>query len=115
VDRGRIRRRSGWRRDRFAAHDRLSFLHARLRLRDQRDSGHSTNLVDWSTPIQFFTSPVPEFTQDQSTDENVILVTPGSPDQVIGQTGYVLYAHTPAWGRISHELWVRPFTFQKNP
>jgi hypothetical protein len=48
-------------------------------------------------------------------DENVILVTPGNPPQVIGQTGIVLYAHSPAWQNVPHELYSRPFTFQKNP
>ena len=36
-------------------------------------------------------------------------------NQVIGQTGFALYAHTPAWGNVAHELWIRPFTFKKNP
>jgi hypothetical protein len=35
--------------------------------------------------------------------------------QVIGQTGVVLYAHSPAWKGISHELWSRPFTFTRGP
>lgn len=43
------------------------------------------------------------------------LVTPGNPGQVIGQTGYVLYASTPAWGKTPHMLWMRPFTFNKSP
>jgi hypothetical protein len=71
----------------------------------------STDLVTWATPKQYFTAPVREFTTGQPTDENVIMVTPGNPGQVIGQTGYVLYAHTPAWGDTAHELWMRPFTF----
>lgn len=75
----------------------------------------STNLVTWSSPVQFFTAPNNEFTSGLPTDENVILVTPGNPVQVIGQTGIVLYAHTPAWTGASHELWSRPFTFMKNP
>jgi hypothetical protein len=65
--------------------------------------------------VQFFTAPTNEFTQDLPTDENVILVTPGNPMQVIGQTGIVLYAHTPAWTGASHELWSCPFTFIKGP
>jgi hypothetical protein len=75
----------------------------------------STNLVTWSSPTQFFSAPNDEFTQGLPTDENVILVTPGNPDQVIGQTGLVLYSHTPAWHSVSDELWSRPFTFSKNP
>ncbi len=75
----------------------------------------STDLVTWTPPIQFFTAPNPEFATGQQTDENVVLVTPGNADQVIGQTGLVLYAHTTAWRNVSHELWARPFTFIKNP
>lgn len=75
----------------------------------------STDLVTWNTPIQFFNSPAPEFSNDQETDENVSLVTLGNPGQVIGQTGYVLYASTSAWGKAAHMLWMRPFTFSKNP
>ena len=71
----------------------------------------STDLVTWAPPKQFFTAPSSEFTAGQATDENVIMVTPGNPGQVIGQTGYVLYAHTPSWGSVPHELWMRPFTF----
>ena len=71
----------------------------------------STDLVAWTTPRQFFTAPAPEFTTGMPTDENVIMVTPGNPVQVIGQTGYVLYAHTPAWGDSAHQLWIFPFTF----
>ncbi len=75
----------------------------------------STNLVAWSSPVQFFTAPNNEFSEGLPTDENVILVTPGNPPQVIGQTGVVLYAHTPAWKNNSHELWSRPFSFVKQP
>jgi hypothetical protein len=74
----------------------------------------STDLVTWTTPKQYFTAPVREFTTGQPTDENIIMVTPGNPGQVIGQTGYVLYAHTPAWGDSAHELWMRPFTFNSS-
>jgi hypothetical protein len=74
----------------------------------------STDLVTWSPPTQFYTSPAPLFTEGQETDENVVLVTPGNPSQVIGQTGYVLYANTPAWGVAPHELWMRPFTFTRS-
>jgi hypothetical protein len=75
----------------------------------------STDLVTWSLPTQFFTAPNPEFAPSLPVDENVILVTPGNPVQVIGQTGIVLYAHSPAWQGVSHELWSRPFTFTKTP
>jgi hypothetical protein len=74
----------------------------------------STDLVTWSPPTQFYTSPAPLFTNGQQTDENVILVTPGNPGQVIGQTGYLLYASTPAWGVAPHELWMRPFSFTQS-
>jgi hypothetical protein len=73
----------------------------------------STDLVAWTTPIQFFTAPVPTFSNGEETNENLSLVTPGNAGQVIGQTGYVLYAQTRAWGKTPHELWVRPFTFSK--
>ncbi len=75
----------------------------------------STNLVTWSSPVQFFTAPNNEFTTGLPVDENVILITPGNPPQVVGQTGLVLYAHSPAWKNVSHELWSRPFSFTKNP
>ena len=75
----------------------------------------STNLVTWSSPTQFFTAPNIEFTAGLPTDENVILVTPGNPTRVIGQTGIVLYAQTPDWTGASHELWSRPFAFIKTP
>ncbi len=75
----------------------------------------SMDLVTWSSPTQFFTAPNREFAEGLPTDENVILVTPGNPMQVIGQTGIVLYAHTPAWKNASHELWSRPFSFQRQP
>ncbi len=73
----------------------------------------STDLVNWAAPTQFFAAPASEFNHNQETDENVSLVTPGNAGQVIGQSGYVLYASTPAWGRTPHELWMRPFTFEK--
>ena len=75
----------------------------------------STDLVNWSSPIQFYTAPSPEFLLGSETDENVIFVTPGNADQVIGQSGIVLYSHTSAWKGIPDELWSRPFTFSKNP
>lgn len=75
----------------------------------------STDLLNWSQPVQFFTAPNSEFIAGLPTDENVILVTPGNPVQVIGQTGLVLYAHTAAWKNNSHELWSRPFIFEKSP
>ncbi len=69
----------------------------------------STDLIAWTSPTEFYTAPVPMFTGE--TDENPSLVTPGNLGQVIGQTGYVLYANTPDWGNEPHELWMRPFTF----
>jgi hypothetical protein len=74
----------------------------------------STDLTSWAAPIQFFTAPAPMFSNGQETDENISLVTPGNPSQEIGQSGYVLYANTPAWGKAPHMLWMRPFTFAKS-
>jgi hypothetical protein len=74
----------------------------------------SADLVTWTVPTQFYTAPAPLFGKDQPTDENASLVTPGNAGQVIGQTGYVLYASTPAWGKTAHMLWMRPFTFTKS-
>jgi len=48
-----------------------------------------------------------------NTQKTDFIVTPGNPGEVIGQTGYVLFASTPGWGRVPHELWMRPFTFEK--
>ena len=73
----------------------------------------STDLVAWTVPIQFFVEPGEEF--QGPTDENVILVTPGNPAQSVGQTGYALYAHTPNWGSVAHQLYMRPFTFKMTP
>lgn len=75
----------------------------------------SADLVSWSAPVQFFTALNNEFTDGLPVDENVILVTPGNPVQVIGQTGLVLYAHSSSWKHSSHELYSRPFTFLKSP
>ncbi len=71
----------------------------------------STDLVTWTPPKQFFIAPVKEFTAGQQTDENVVLVTPGYREQTIGQAGYVLYSHTPAWHSTPDELWMMPFAF----
>ena len=71
----------------------------------------SPDLVTWTPPKQFFTAPVNEFTVGQQTDENVVLVTPGTREQTIGQAGYVLYSHTPAWHNTPDELWMMPFAF----
>ena len=71
----------------------------------------SPDLVTWSTPIQFYVAPNPEFTAGDLVEENVVFVTPGnSSNQVIGRTGYVLYAQG-IWNVSSHELWRRSFTF----
>ena len=58
-----------------------------------------------TTPILAQTSPSPALTR--ITNSFVKL------EQIIGQTGIALYAHTPAWKNNSHELWSRLFTFQK--
>ena len=73
----------------------------------------STDLVNWTTPVQVFNEPNGEF--NTTTDENVILVTRGNAPQVIGQTGYALYANTPNWGNAAHELWLRQFTIRRTP
>jgi len=84
----------------------------------------STNLVSWIAPVNFM--PEKMFNDCQPMDWNYVFVTPGNPSGVISQTGYVLYAHTDqkglgctnADGTASfepHELWIRPFTFLKNP
>jgi hypothetical protein len=75
----------------------------------------SPDLTRWSAPIQFYSSPTPMFSNDQPTEENLSLVTPGNPGQVIGQSGYILYASTPSWGKVAHMLWMRSFTFNKSP
>jgi hypothetical protein len=77
----------------------------------------STDLVTWATPVNFM--PMKMWQPCQPMDWNYILVSPGSPAGVIGETGYVLYAHTDTRGldcpgRFSpHMLWVRPFAFAK--
>lgn len=73
----------------------------------------STDLVNWTPQTQYFVSPAPMFSKDQPTNENVSFVSPGYPGQVIDQTGYILYANTPAWGKDPHELWMRSFTFNR--
>jgi hypothetical protein len=77
----------------------------------------STNLITWTPPMQFLNMSM--WHDCQPMDLNYILVTPGSPGGVIGRTGYVLYASTPSHGggcptMVSHELWIRPFTFAKS-
>ena len=84
----------------------------------------STNLVTWTAPVNFM--PEKMFNNCQPMDWNYVFVTPGNPAGVLGQTGYVLYAHTDQKGLgctnangtpsfQPHELWIRPFTFLKNP
>jgi hypothetical protein len=78
----------------------------------------STDLVTWASPTQFLDMTM--WRQCQPMDLNYILVTPGNPGGMIGQTGYVLYASTPSHGggcsnMVVHELWVRSFTFSKGP
>ena len=75
----------------------------------------STDLVTWTAPVNFM--PMPMWRSCQPMDWNFILVTPGKPAGVIGQTGLVLYAHSDQKGLNcgnfdAHELWVRGFKFQ---
>ena len=64
--------------------------------------------------MQILNEPTGEF--NTATEENVTLVTKGNAPQVIGQTGYALYAYTPNWtGNVGHYLWMRPFTIRKTP
>jgi hypothetical protein len=73
----------------------------------------STDLVTWAPPTQFLNMRM--WREGQPMDDNYILVTPGNPGGVIGQTGYVLYASTPSRGEAGpHMLWIRPFTFSKS-
>ncbi|MGA9100128.1 MAG: hypothetical protein WB392_14485 [Methanotrichaceae archaeon] len=72
--------------------------------------------MNWTSPTQFLNMSM--WHDCQPMDLNYILVTPGDPGGVIGQTGYVLYASTPSHGggrptMVPHELWIRPFTFTK--
>ena len=72
----------------------------------------SKDLVHWTQPTGFFqANSASFFVSGLETDEDVTLVTPGDPPGVIGQSGYVLYANTPAWAQTPHELWMRPFNF----
>jgi hypothetical protein len=78
----------------------------------------STDLITWTQPANFM--PMQMWRPCQPMDWNFIFVTPGKTGGVIGQTGYVLYAHTDHKGLncdkyYSHELWVRPFTFNMGP
>ena len=75
----------------------------------------SNDLVTWSQPKLFYN--IKTFQDCQANDDNFVFVTPGNPGQVIGQTGIVIYSHTPHYGFGTcptvqfHELWIRPFTF----
>lgn len=75
----------------------------------------SNDLVTWSLPVLFYS--IKTFQTCEPNDDNVVFVTPGNPGQVIGKTGYAIYAHTPRFGFKTcptvqfHELWMRPFTF----
>ncbi len=77
----------------------------------------STDLLAWSKPVNFL--PMTMWQPRQAMDWNFILVTPGNEAGVLGQTGYVLYAHTGAKGKGNpngfspHMLWVRPFAFSR--
>jgi hypothetical protein len=78
----------------------------------------STDLVSWTPPAVFM--PMKMWQPCRPMDWNYILVTPGSPGGIIGEQGYVLYAHTDARGLgcsgrfAPHMLWVRPFAFEKS-
>ena len=77
----------------------------------------STDLVIWAQPTNFM--PMQMWRPCQPMDWNFIFVTPDKPGGMIEQTGYVLYAHTDHKGLscdkfYAHELWVRPFTFNKS-
>ena len=75
----------------------------------------SKDLVTWTPPTNLM--PMKMWQHCQPMDWNYIFVTPGNQAGVIGQTGYVLYAHTDSKGLgcsagfSPHELWVRSFTF----
>jgi hypothetical protein len=77
----------------------------------------STDLVTWTPPTNFL--PMTMWKACQPMDWNFMLVTPGNPAGVIGQTGYVLYAHSDSKGLgceggfSPHMLWVRPFTVSR--
>jgi len=79
----------------------------------------STNLMNWTMPVNFM--PAQMWQDCQPMDWNYVFVTPGNPVGVIGQTGYVLYAHTDSRGLgctngfSPHELWIRPFAFTQYP
>jgi hypothetical protein len=79
----------------------------------------STDLISWTPPANFL--PELMWQNCQPMDWNYVFVTPGMPAGVIGQSGYVLYAHTDSKGLncpggfSPHELWVRPFNFTKAP
>ena len=83
----------------------------------------SSDLVTWSLPAEFYSPTDSLFTRGKPNADNLILVTPGNPGQVIGQRVYVLYANTPSFGfgggtdtlSVSHELWMRPFAFDAVP
>jgi hypothetical protein len=78
----------------------------------------STDLVSWTPPAVFM--PMKMWQPCRPMDWNYTMVTPGSPGGIIGERGYVLYAHTDARGLgcagrfAPHMLWVRPFAFEKS-
>ncbi len=79
----------------------------------------STDLITWSAATNFM--PMTMWQHCRPMDWNFILVTPGNKAGVIGQTGYVLYAHTDSRGRgcstgfSPHMPWVRSFRFSRAP
>ncbi len=56
----------------------------------------STNLLTWTTPMNFM--PARMWVDCQPMDWNYIFVNPENLGGVIGQTGYVVYAHTDSKG-----------------
>jgi hypothetical protein len=79
----------------------------------------SMDMVTWAPATNFM--PMKMWQPCQPMDWNYIFVTPGNSAGTIGQTGYVLYAHSDAKGLTCsnkftpHMLSVRPFTFVRSP
>jgi hypothetical protein len=77
----------------------------------------STDLTTWSAPANFLSEKM--WQRCAPMDWNYVLVTPGKEAGVLGETGYVLYAHTDSKGLgcgggfSPHMLWIRPFKFVK--
>jgi len=72
---------------------------------------------DWAPLAQVYKPQYPEFTQNQVTDDNFMMVTPG-PGATLGASGDILFARDLAWGQHNgvRSLWYRPFTLSmSNP